>query len=366
MKILVDLTYIHEEYNTGLAHFAFKLLRGFRENGNADEISVLVEDGYQNGFAHLIQGYRTIPVRSRSIKGLPFTRSTMMRKTLDRIIREGGFDIFLSTYMYDRSLTTSLIPSVGVIHDTYQFEKQKNLLLKLRFLIGAVPACNKFTRIATISECSRMDICRIRGIKTPVEVIPVSVISNAEPSSKERQETPYILNVNTITAYKNLITLVRALDILKERIPHKLKVKGRRSEYWDNVILPYLTSHGLEDRVELIDRNLSGDEIDRLYVNADLFVTPSTMEGFGATPIEAALAGVPVICNALPTLMESTLNLATYYTPAFDAQALAVKILSVLENTDSIDTDAIREAYREAYSPALQARRFSSLFASLR
>jgi len=365
MKILVDLTYIHEEFNTGLANFAFKLLQGMRENGCADDISLLVENGFEKGFAHRIAGFRTIAVKSRFIKGLPFTRGPMMRRQLDGIIREGGFDIFLSTYMYDRSLSTKLIPSVGVIHDTYQFEKQKSALHKLRFRIGAIRACNSLTRIVTISECARKEIGRIGGIKTPVDVIYVSVISTADPAAKQPLERPYILNVNTIVPYKNLITLVRALDLLKERIPHSLKVKGRRSEYWDNTIVPYLKEHHLEERVELIDRNLTQEEIDSLYVNADLFVTPSKMEGFGATPIEAALAGVPVVSNALPTLVESTRGLATYYSPAEDAQALADKILYVLQHRSEIDTEAIRAEYLQAYSTSTQARRFLDLFGKI-
>jgi len=267
--------------------------------------------------------------------------------------------------MYDRSLSTKLIPSVGVIHDTYQFEKQKSALHKLRFRIGAIRACNSLTRIVTISECARKEIGRIGGIKTPVDVIYVSVISTADPAAKQPLERPYILNVNTIVPYKNLITLVRALDLLKERIPHSLKVKGRRSEYWDNTIVPYLKEHHLEERVELIDRNLTQEEIDSLYVNADLFVTPSKMEGFGATPIEAALAGVPVVSNALPTLVESTRGLATYYSPAEDAQALADKILYVLQHRSEIDTEAIRAEYLQAYSTSTQARRFLDLFGKI-
>ena len=362
MKILVDLTYIHEEYNTGLANFAFKLLQGFRENGRADDVALLVEEGFESGFRHRIEGFRTISLKSRYIKSLPMTRGPMMRRELERIIRAEGFRIMLSTYMYDRSLITDIIPTVGVIHDTYQFERQKSLLHLLRFRLGAVHACNSLSRIVTISQCAKKDIARIKGIKTPADVIYVSVISTADPSAKQPQEIPYILNVNTIVPYKNLITLVRALDILKDRIPHRLLVKGRRSEYWDNTIVPYLQSHSLEDRVQLIDRNLSQEEIDSLYVNADLFVTPSTMEGFGATPIEASLAGVPVICNALATLVESTREKATYYSPAEDSQALADKILYVLENRSDIDTESIRAEYLEAYSTKLQAKQFLDLF----
>lgn len=365
MKILVDLTYIHEEFNTGLANSAFNLLSGMRDAGYADSVTLLVEEGFEAGFAHRIEGFRTIPVKSRFIPNLPFTRGRIMRSQLEDIIREGGFKIMLSTYMYDRSLSTDIIPTVGIIHDTYQFEKQKSFLHKMRFRLGAVNACNSLTRIVTISENAKEKIEELEVIKTPVEVIYNSIISTVDPSAKEPQEVPYILNVNTILPHKNLLTLVRALYLLKDRIPHKLVVKGRKTPYWDFNIVPYLKANGMEDRVELVDRGLSQEEIDRLYVNSDLFVTPSKMEGFGMTPIEAAMAGVPVICNELPTLVESTRNLATYYSPAEDAQALADKIMYVLEHRDEIGTTAIRQEYRQAYAPSLQARRYMDLFKSL-
>ena len=365
MKILVDLTYIHEEYDTGLANSAFNLLSGMREAGYADRVALLVEQGFESGFADRIEGFRTIPVRSRFISGLPFTRSFIMRRQLEDIIRKGGYRILLSPYMYDRSLTTNLVPCVGVIHDTYQFEKQKSYLHKLRFRLGAVRACNRLCRIVTISQCAKERIEALGYLKAPVEVIYNSITSTADPAAKEVPKVPYILNVNTILPHKNLITLVRALALIKDSIPHRLVVKGRRTSYWNNTIAPFLKAEGLESRVELIERGLSRQEMDRLYVNADIFVTPSMMEGFGMTPIEAALAGVPVICNELPTLVESTRGLATYYSPASDAHALAEAIMRTLEDREQNGAAAIRQEYRQAYSPILQARSYIKLFETL-
>ncbi len=364
MKIAVDLTYIHEEYTTGLATFSFSLLRGFKENGHADDILLLVEAGYEAGFAHRITGFKTLPVKTSHLPKLPFTRGPLFRKKLEKILEDEGIDLLLSPYLYDRTLYTRTVPSFAVIHDTKLFY-QKNPLLRWRFRLGAFRAANRMSRIVTISENAKAAIKELRKIKTPVEVIYVSVVSNADPATREAVNQPYILDVNTLVDHKNPLTLIKAFELLKDTIPHQLIFKGRRTPYWDSVLAPYIASHGLAERVELNDALLSQEEMDRLYVNADLFVTPSEMEGFGATPIEAALAGVPVICNALPTLLESTRGLVSYYSPAQDAAALAAKMQEVLENKDTIQSEVIRRAFREAYSPSHQAACFYRLAESI-
>lgn len=364
MKAVVDLTYIREEHTTGLANFAFKLLQGFRENGFSDSVVLLVESGFEQGFAHRIEGFRLLPVTTGSIPYLPFTRGPLFRRKLDSILEAEGADLLLSPYIYDRSLYSLKVPCIGVIHDTNMFH-QANPLLRARFRMGAIAACNRLERIVAISSSTKSAIGDIRAIRTGVEVIYVSVISTADPSSRERVPQPYILDVNTLVEHKNPLTLIKAFELIRDRIPHTLVFKGKRTPYWDEVLEPYIRNSALQERIILNEELLSQSEIDRLYVNADLFVTPSEMEGFGATPIEAALAGVPVICNALPTLVESTRGLVNYYSPARNADALANAILTVLEKRESLESEKIRNIFAEAYSPRHQAECFMELISSV-
>lgn len=48
--------------------------------------------------------------------------------------------------------------------------------------------------------------------------------------------------------------------------------------------------------IHVID-NASFEDLKFWYAAADLFVYPAIAEGFGIPPIEAAMAGIPVICN---------------------------------------------------------------------
>lgn len=364
MKIAVDLSYIREETETGLANYAFYLLKGFRESGIRDSVVILTESGFGDSFARFTEGFRTIPISTRALPFLPFTRGMLSRRILDALIEAEGIDVLLSPYIYDRSLYSRRIPCIGVMHDTNSFY-QHNPILRTRYRIGAIKALNRQKMIIAISGCTRDDILKIPGIRTEIAVIHNSVVSNAGALEKEVLKQPYILDVNTLVEHKNPLTLLKAFELVSREIPHKLVFKGSRTPYWDTIMKSYIESHSLSGRVELNDTRLSRDDMERLYKNADLFVSPSMMEGFGFTPIEAALAGVPVICNALPTLVESTKGLVTYYSPAEDASALAQKILYVLENRDYIKTEEIRQTFEEAYSPARQAKSFMEIIESV-
>jgi glycosyltransferase involved in cell wall biosynthesis len=86
-------------------------------------------------------------------------------------------------------------------------------------------------------------------------------------------------------------------------------------------------------------------------------------EGFGITPIEAALFGVPVITTRETSIPEVTQNLLHYYEPATDAIRLAEKILEVLrEEPDPVRMQSIQETFRNAYSPSTVARRYWECF----
>jgi len=366
MKILADLSYIRDDSKIGLANFAFNLLEGMRQNGVSDRIVVLTEAGFSQGFKDKIQGFKNIEIHAPHIWKLPFTRGWIARKKFDEIIQNEQIDLVLYCYVCDRSLFTKKVPSIGVLHDIAQFKSQKNLFLKWRFNIGGRYVCNQLSHIVTITQTSKQEILDFKHIKPSVSVIYDSIRKPADLKKNEVQP-PYILTVNRLVPYKNVFTLVKAFNLLKDKIVHTLYIKGKSddSDYWKETILPFILQNGIENRVRLIESPLSDLEIDRLYTDADIFVTTSTMEGFGMTPLEAAMCRTPVISTALPTLVESTRGRATYYEPYDDAGCLAEKILWVLSHKEEMDLDGIKAEYEEACSCKKTAQEFISLIQSV-
>lgn len=58
-----------------------------------------------------------------------------------------------------------------------------------------------------------------------------------------------------------------------------------------------------------------------------MLITPSLGEGFGRTPVEAAIAGKPVISSKSGSLVEVTQGLVSYYENAADENELADEII---------------------------------------
>ncbi|MDL2244644.1 glycosyltransferase family 4 protein, partial [Parabacteroides sp. OttesenSCG-928-J18] len=163
-------------------------------------------------------------------------------------------------------------------------------------------------------------------------------------------EYNYILYVNSLSESKNIITLLKAFDIIKHKIPHKLVMVGKETPYFTEILKPYIDQHELADRVVHMGR-VTDEELISLYQHASLFVSPSLLEGFGYTPIEAATCNTPVISTKETALYETTMGLLNYYEPAMDHQALATKIMEVLQNPPSQEElERISSHFREQYN----------------
>jgi len=164
----------------------------------------------------------------------------------------------------------------------------------------------------------------------------------------------YILYVNTLQEYKNIFTLLKAYNRLTGFSDMKLVVVGRETDYWREKMLPYIESQGMSGSiVRMCD--ISFEELRWLYSHASLFVTPSLHEGFGYTPIEAAICGCPVISSTCEALPDVTQGRVAYYEPAIDCEALASKMTEILNNPPSKEQlDETASFFSKFYSPVRQ------------
>ena len=78
------------------------------------------------------------------------------------------------------------------------------------------------------------------------------------------------------------------------------------------------------------------------------FVYPSFYEGFGFPPLEALLAGTPVITSFSSSLPEIVGQWATLVDP-YDVGELALVMQELLRNPPVV-TEAVRQTIREKYS----------------
>jgi len=159
---------------------------------------------------------------------------------------------------------------------------------------------------------------------TKVRVIPVPIDIDTTDCTEFEVKKPYILCVNSLRYHKNIHTLVKAFNLIKDRIEHNLILIGNSD--WDEVDN---ISKG-SDRI-IFTGYISASQRNYLYSNAELFVSPTMFEGFGMTPLEAMLFERKVLVSDIPVMRESTFGQAEYFGDIENEKVLADRIIETLE-----------------------------------
>jgi len=369
MRVLFDLTYVNPSSYSGIVIYAYRLLKGIVDLELTDNISLLVTEKNKLFLQKKFPNFHfiTVELRYKIINTrLLFLKRYVYKNKINKLVKKYNVSLFFTPYLNNGSLYASKVPQIGVLHDAQGYILSKKTGLKgyvLRFF--TVRLLNRINRIVTISNFAKSSILNeIKNLHTPIYVVYNSVeVSNCEKKLILENKTPYILYVNTLEPYKNLETLVNAFGLLKDRTKHNLIVKAKKLPYWDAIILPLLKINNITDRVFLIEKKYSNEKMASLFSEADLFVSPSLMEGFGFTPIEAAMHQVPVISSKESALFETTLGLLNYYEPADDFKELAYVIDKILINKPSKEElIKISDCFKQSYSAKQQALLFIKLF----
>lgn len=163
-------------------------------------------------------------------------------------------------------------------------------------------------RVIVPSASTQADVVNHYGIPpTKVEIVPEGVddafrpIDDPDLIRRTRQrylgsDRPYILFVGKLSQRRNIPNLIAAFGALKkrDRIPHALLLMG------PNILglpLAQLAADlGVADSVVQTDGKVADHrELIAIYNAADLYVYPSSYDGFSLTLVEALACGIPVV-----------------------------------------------------------------------
>lgn len=168
--------------------------------------------------------------------------------------------------------------------------------------------------LATVSKYSRQRIAAHYGIEADKIILTPNGVSGEWfeiPLEAARKYAAnlglrrYILNVSRMEPRKNQLLLLQAYTELKlAQKGYDLVFIGQHTlnvPEFDSYLkaLPAEVSQHIHHF-----KDVGHEQLKLLYRAADLFVYPSLAEGFGIPPIEAAAAGVPVICNSATAMSE--------------------------------------------------------------
>ncbi len=382
MKILIDMTFVSpRSMHQSLPIAVMRMLGGVPQEERS-KFKLLFDTGCAEMLHNMFPDYEYITVNVRNMRRLYYDpRKFFVPFAFRKAINNSGCDAVFFTTDGSRYARFKLkIPTVVEINDLKWLkqdtrEKKKSFrTFTLDLMSGSTFKRYKNTieraaLITTISQYTKNDLLRFFP-ETPPEKVHVIYLSVPEIKGSKKpdglkENEKFILNVNTIAEFKNPLTLLKAFSLLADQYKGKLVIVGRTTEYWNNVLIPFIKNNHIEERV-LHLQNLEETELRYLYEHAELFVTPSLHEGFGFTPVEAAIYGCPVVSSRSESLPEATMELVNYYEPATDEFALIKAIAAVLSNPPSVEQrKIISTTFLERYSAQKHADSLLKLFNNL-
>lgn len=373
--ILVDTTFFaHTEaknkkltYSTSI--FTADLLDAFCELGMADRFCLLVNFNHLDFFRERFPSYKII-----AVKWWPVTllhKLTKGKKTANRLIKssgafrkiaeKSGADAIWFPYAMNETFVRTKLKTFATIHDIYRIHHgtKKEAEIFARFIN------DESVSLIAISGYTKNDIIKTTGCKKNIPVIPNSIVFDVSSCKKicSLTEKKYILDLNAYVSKKNPMTLLKAYCMIKDRTDLELVFCGgyKEESIW-NEMHQYIETNSLSNRVKMLFR-VTDEERNWLLTNAALFVTPSLFEGFGRTPVEAAICRIPVISTKETSLFEATQGLCSYVENSADEKELASLLLEKINNPDSPETlNEISEKLSETYKKENCAGKYVQVF----
>jgi glycosyltransferase involved in cell wall biosynthesis len=244
------------------------------------------------------------------------------------------------------------VKTVVTIHDLiherypeyYPYFDRKIYTLKFR------KACDKADIVVAISEQTKRDIIDFYKVDAgKIQVIyqschpqfylipPQYFDENIE--KKYNLPKKYILYVGTINERKNLLSLMKAMQMLENQEDIHLVAVGNGGTYFEKVKKYALQNH-LSKRVHFLTKTDFKD-FPFIYKNAKAFVLPSFFEGFGIPIIEAMWSGCPVIVSEGSCFVESAGEGALFINPN-SPESIAVAIDKILKDKDLREAQILR------------------------
>ena len=148
----------------------------------------------------------------------------------------------------------------------------------------------------------------------------------------EKFEEPTICTISRLVTYKRVGDLIKAIAIIKKDIPNiKLKIIGTGPE--EANLKKLVSKLDLEENVEFLGFVENHNEVIGILKASQVFVLPSTVEGFGMVVIEAMTAGTPYVASDILPIREVTKGGigGLLYEPE-NCEDLALKIKMLLNN----------------------------------
>lgn len=172
-------------------------------------------------------------------------------------------------------------------------------------------------------------------------------ISGQKALKKYGITKPFVIYTGSLYPHKNVLNLVKAIvhlnnsNKLEKKI--SLVVASARNVFLERFKKEIEKTKGLD--LVILAGFVPDGELIALYQEAEAFVTPSLLEGFGLTPLEAMAVGLPVVSSKASCLPEIYDEAAIYFDP-LDIDDMAEKIKEVI-NDKKLRQELIKKGFQQ-------------------
>lgn len=239
-------------------------------------------------------------------------------------------------------------PVAVTCHDLINFYYKDNLQgsVTLPFLshnmwLHAVKGMKQADAVVTVSSMTAKDATKILDIEpgrisvAPNAVegvfkpLPQSEIDKFRHQSGISPETLCLLNVGSNHPRKNIDTVLKVIETLKQQgvSVHLLKAGADFNEEQK----VFISNQNLENNISYLGKPDKSNLI-QIYNAADILIAPSLHEGFGITLLEAMACGTPVI-TANVSAMPEVVGDAGILVEPLDYQSMADAVVNVQKDS---------------------------------
>jgi glycosyltransferase involved in cell wall biosynthesis len=252
------------------------------------------------------------------------------------------------------------LPLVSVVHDlgferfpeflTFRRRMSHQLLRNPQLLL------QNSDHVIAVSQHTKEDVLRLYGVDpNRISVVYSGLHTNSGMPTVvdiqaliRRHHLPekFLLFIGTMEPRKNIMSVVQAFDAIAHGVPQHLVIAGEQG-WKSHELHRALAASAYRDRIHLIGF-IPEEEKSALYAAADLFVYPSFYEGFGFPPLEALVAGTPVVTSFNSSLPEVVGKWATLIDP-YNTPQLAAVLQEYLLTPTRVPI-SVRKEIQETYS----------------
>lgn len=339
MRIAVNTRLLLPGKLDGIGWFTYHTLRHITENHPEVEFLFFFDRPWSNEF---VFSKNVTPVALFPQARHPFLYYLWFEMAIPSALKKHKADLFLSPDGY-LSLSTNT-PQIGVIHDL-NFEHYPSdlpLLTRKYYRYYFPKFARKASRLATVSEFSKMDIVKSYGIDANkidvvyngVNELYVPITDTLKQTTRDRYSGgyPYFLFVGVLHQRKNIANLLRAYDQFRKKSGNKVRllVVGHK-KWWTSEMESVFNEMTFKEDVIFLGRQPI-EELVKITAAAQAMTYVSYFEGFGVPIIEAMRCGVPVITSNTSSLPEISGDAALLVDP-FDVSAISDAMLKI--NSDA-------------------------------